>query len=87
MVIGLEFTYLLGPAVSVFWLSVASGIIPLLALACLVAFAPESPVYLLRGGRLNAAHASLTWLRGHQYDSSGELNNMSDPRAGSGKGI
>ncbi|KAF4520115.1 hypothetical protein B566_EDAN010271 [Ephemera danica] len=78
VVLGLEFTYLLGPAIPVFWLSIASSILPLLTCGFLLLLAPESPVYLLRVGRVNGAYASLSWLRGSLYDINPELSAMSE---------
>lgn len=75
MVIGILFVYTVGLKVNVFVLSVISACIPLVFGAIFV-FMPETPLYLISKGKKEEAIRSLKWLRGSDYDYSGELADM-----------
>ncbi|XP_065344059.1 facilitated trehalose transporter Tret1-like [Cloeon dipterum] len=77
VVMGVEMAYVIGPLVSVFWLTVISAILPVVTAVAVLIFSPESPSFLLRKGRTNAAHDSLQWLWGNKCDLRTELNEMS----------
>lgn len=72
LVIGVLFSYVIGTRTSVFGLSVICATIPLIFGAIFV-FMPETPAYLISKGKKEEAAKSLKWLRGSQYDYSGEL--------------
>lgn len=75
MVIGILFVYSVGMVVNVFVLSVVSACIPLIFAAIFV-FMPETPLYLISKGKKEEAVRSLKWLRGKDYDYSGELADL-----------
>lgn len=61
--------------VTVFWLSTACAVIPIVLGTCMI-FLPESPLYLLKKGHKAKARESLQWFRGEYYDAEPELNEM-----------
>lgn len=61
---------------SIFWLSAICGFLSVFSFLAILAFAPESPSYLLRNGKPNAAHDALQWLWGPNFDLRPELNEM-----------
>ncbi|XP_050304498.1 facilitated trehalose transporter Tret1-2 homolog [Anthonomus grandis grandis] len=63
-VIGLLFSYAVGPYMSVTMFNAACLVIPIAFLLTFTLFAPESPYYLLQGGQQEAAEAALMKLRG-----------------------
>lgn len=73
--IGILFTYVIGYFVTVFWLSIACAVIPIVFGMCMI-FLPESPLYLLKVGHRAKAKESLQWFRGEYYDVEHELNEM-----------
>lgn len=75
LVIGVLFSYIVGSRATVFTLNLMCAAIPLLFGAIFV-FMPETPVYLISKGRKEAAAKSLKWLRGSEYDYSGELADL-----------
>ncbi|KAL0266537.1 UNVERIFIED_CONTAM: hypothetical protein PYX00_009048 [Menopon gallinae] len=75
LAVGVEFSYVVGGSVSVFWLSVISGVVPVV-FAVLFFFMPESPYYYAYKGDLERAKKSLGWLRGPEYDPTEELKEI-----------
>jgi MFS family permease len=64
---GLLFVYVVGAFVSIFWLNVICGLVPII-FGILFIFMPESPYFLIANGRKNEAILALKWLRGANYD-------------------
>ena len=59
------------------WLAGVSSCFPLLS-SIFLAFIPESPSWLVTQGRLEQARASLTWLRGNNYDIEEEFAKLKE---------
>ncbi|XP_055856829.1 facilitated trehalose transporter Tret1 isoform X2 [Episyrphus balteatus] len=78
--IGILFVYALGAGVDVFWLSIISGMIPLIFGAIFV-FMPESPTYLVSKGKNESAIKSIQWLRGNDYNYTAELEELKETDA------
>ncbi|KAG7332664.1 hypothetical protein KOW79_004498 [Hemibagrus wyckioides] len=57
------------------WLAVA-GEVPVLIMVILMCFMPNSPRYLITNNKMNEAERALKWLRGHDLDSTDELNQI-----------
>ncbi|CRL04571.1 CLUMA_CG017640, isoform A [Clunio marinus] len=70
--IGILFVYAVGAGVSVFWLSIICGIIPLV-FGLIFFFMPESPTYLVRREKNQEASKAFKWLRGDQYDPAEDI--------------
>ena len=47
-------------------------------MAALLFMMPESPVFLLSKGKEKAARESLIWLRGTEYDTSEEIEQVTE---------
>ncbi|CAB3365728.1 Hypothetical predicted protein [Cloeon dipterum] len=77
LVIGILISYIIGAFVPIFWLSVISGIIPIVFAVCFF-WMPETPQYLLRRGKDMEAAKALQWFRGKQYDIKNELDSMKE---------
>lgn len=72
LVVGILVTYILGPNVSMFQLSVISALVPLV-FCCVFFFMPETPIYYLKKGDEDSARASLVRLRGPRYNVEPEI--------------
>lgn len=72
---GILFAYIVGAYMSVFWLSVSCGIVPIV-FGLIFVFMPESPVYLVTEQRVDDAKKSYKWLRGGDYDPQMEIDDL-----------
>lgn len=73
LTMGILLTYVFGTVLkNIKTLSIISGIVPLVFFAVFF-FMPETPVYYLMKGNMEAARKSLIRLRGPQYDIESEL--------------
>jgi MFS family permease len=72
---GVLFVYVIGAFISVFWMSVVSGIVPII-FGLVFFFMPESPVYLVDKKRENDAVKTYKWLRGSGYDPQQEIDDL-----------
>lgn len=72
---GILFVYIIGAFMSVFWMSVVCGIIPLV-FGLIFFFMPESPVYYVVKKREEDAMKSFKWLRGNAYDPQLEIDEL-----------
>ena len=59
------------------WLAIIPVIISSVALL-LMAFMPETPVWLMSHGKKGEATRNLIWLRGSSYDSASELEELKE---------
>jgi SP family facilitated glucose transporter-like MFS transporter 8 len=72
---GILFVYVIGAFMSVFWMSVICGIVPLV-FGLIFFFMPESPVYLVIKKRDDDATKTYKWLRGENYDPQVEIDEL-----------
>ncbi|XP_031787825.1 facilitated trehalose transporter Tret1-2 homolog isoform X1 [Nasonia vitripennis] len=72
LTVGILVSYVLGPMVSMFQLSLISTVIPVIFF-CVFFFMPETPIYYLKKGNLDAARASMVRLRGPHYNVEPEI--------------
>ncbi|XP_067633565.1 facilitated trehalose transporter Tret1-like [Eurosta solidaginis] len=72
---GVLFSYVVGAFIKTFTFSMICAIIPLI-FGLIFFFCPDSPRYLIAKGKTEAAQKSMEWLRGKDYDASGEMNEM-----------
>lgn len=72
LVIGVLFAYIIGSNANVFTTNLICASLPLI-FGVIFMFMPETPTYLISKGKKEAAAKSLKWLRGSEYDYSGEL--------------
>lgn len=72
LTVGILATYILGPNVSMFHLSIISALVPLVFCAVFF-FMPETPIYYLKKGDEDSARASLVRLRGPRYNVEPEI--------------
>ncbi|XP_046983357.1 facilitated trehalose transporter Tret1-like [Schistocerca americana] len=72
LTIGTLYVYVLGAVTGLFWTSVGCAVVPAVFLVAL-SLVPETPPYLLQGGREDEARATLRWLRGPRWDVEAEL--------------
>jgi len=63
------------PSVTWQWLAIIPVMLSSVALL-LMAFMPETPVWLMSHGKKGEALRNLIWLRGSNYDSVGELEEL-----------
>ncbi|XP_058798228.1 facilitated trehalose transporter Tret1 isoform X2 [Phymastichus coffea] len=77
LTVGILVSYGLGPAISMFYLSLVSAAIPLVFF-CVFFFMPETPIYYLKKGDEDAARASLIRLRGPRYNVEPEIQAQID---------
>lgn len=75
LTVGIALSYILGNFLSIFHLSIISGITPLVFFVVFL-FMPESPRYYLQKGNEDAARKSLIRLYGEQYDIDGTLHSQ-----------
>ncbi|XP_023167618.2 facilitated trehalose transporter Tret1-2 homolog isoform X2 [Drosophila hydei] len=73
--IGILFVYGIGAGLSVFWMSIVCGILPII-FGVIFFFMPESPTYLVSKNRSDAAVKSIQWLRGTEYDYAPEMEEL-----------
>jgi len=73
--LGILFTYIVGTVASVFWLTTACAIIPIVY-GGMVMFLPESPIFYLKNKKAEEARQALQWFRGSNYDVEPELSGM-----------
>ncbi|ALC44659.1 CG10960 [Drosophila busckii] len=73
--IGILFVYGVGAGLSVFWMSVVCGLVPI-AFGIIFFFMPESPTYLVYKDRTESAVSSIQWLRGKNYNYAAELDEL-----------
>jgi hypothetical protein len=73
--VGILVAYIAGAFVSVFWLSIICGIIPLI-FAVIFFFMPESPVYLVTEKKIPDAVITYKWLRGEAYNPQWEIDEL-----------
>jgi MFS family permease len=73
--VGILVAYVAGAFVSVFWLSIICGIIPLV-FAAIFFFMPESPVYLVTEKKIPEAVLTYKWLRGESYNPQWEIDEL-----------
>lgn len=67
--------YIVGAFVPIFWTNVICSVFPLIYGAILILM-PESPVYYMIKGRDDDAIKSIKWLRGKNYDTTFEIDNL-----------
>lgn len=72
---GILFVYVIGAFMTVFWMSVVCGIVPLV-FGLVFFFMPESPVYLVTEKRNDEAIKAFKWLRGQNYDPQSEIDEL-----------
>lgn len=72
LTVGILLSYALGMGLNMFQLSLVSAVVPLVFLAVFI-FMPETPIYYLQKGNIDAARDSLRRLRGDSYDIDLEL--------------
>lgn len=72
---GILFVYVIGAFMTVFWMSVVCGIVPLV-FGLIFFFMPESPVYLVTEKRNDDAVKAYKWLRGQNYDPQLEIDEL-----------
>lgn len=72
LTVGILFTYVLGMAVNIFWLSLIGAVVPIVFFLTFF-FMPETPTYYLIKGNEDAAKISLSRLRGHNYNIEAEF--------------
>lgn len=75
LVVGVLFAYVVGSRTTPFAFNLICAAIPLIFGAIFV-FMPETPSYLISKGRKEDAAKSFRWLRGRDYDYSGELSEL-----------
>lgn len=75
LVVGVLFSYIVGAYANVLALNLICASLPLI-FGIIFMFMPETPTYLISKGKKEAAAKSLKWLRGSQYDYSGELADL-----------
>ncbi|KAG5671423.1 hypothetical protein PVAND_001620 [Polypedilum vanderplanki] len=73
--LGILFSYVVGAFLSVFWLSVLCGIMPIIFAAIFIIM-PESPTYLVIKNKNTQAEESLKWLRGENYNPIQEIDEL-----------
>ncbi|MGL5471997.1 MAG: MFS transporter, partial [Shewanella sp.] len=73
--VGILFVYVIGAYLSVFWMSLISGVIPII-FGLIFFFMPESPVYLVLEKRETEAVKTYQWLRGSGYDPQQEIDEL-----------
>ncbi|XP_054731972.1 facilitated trehalose transporter Tret1-2 homolog isoform X1 [Anastrepha obliqua] len=74
---GILFVYAIGAGLSVFWINIVCGLIPLVFGAIFV-FMPESPTYLITKNKDENAIESIQWLRGKDYEYKSEIEELRD---------
>lgn len=72
---GILFVYAVGAGLSVFWLSIICGLLPIL-FGIIFVFMPESPTYLVSKNKIESAVKSIQWLRGSDYDYNAEIDEL-----------
>nr|XP_014085686.1 facilitated trehalose transporter Tret1 [Bactrocera oleae] len=72
---GVLFAFVFGAFTKAFLLSIICSIPPLV-FAVVFIFCPDSPIFLIKKERMEAAQKSMEWLRGKDYDFSAEFNEM-----------
>lgn len=77
IVCGTIYVYSVGAVFSVFWLSIFCGIIPLVFAAVFV-WMPESPTFLVERGKYPKAVSAIKWLRGEEYETEQEIEELKD---------
>lgn len=75
LVVGVLFAYIVGSRTTAFTLNLICATIPLIFGAVFM-FMPETPSFLVSKGKKDEAAKSLRWLRGRDYDYSGELSEL-----------
>ncbi|CAD7011652.1 facilitated trehalose transporter Tret1 [Ceratitis capitata] len=72
---GVLFGFTVGGLTKTFMFSIICAIPPLV-FAIIFIYMPDSPIFLISKGRLEAAQKSMEWLRGKDFDFSAEFNEM-----------
>ncbi|XP_036334522.1 facilitated trehalose transporter Tret1-like [Rhagoletis pomonella] len=72
---GVLYGFAVGAFTKAFWFSIICALPPLV-FAIVFIFCPDSPVFLVRKGKLEPAIKSMEWLRGKDVDFSAELNEI-----------
>jgi MFS family permease len=72
---GILFVYVIGAFMSVFWMTVVCGIVPLV-FGLIFFFMPESPVHYVFKRQEAEAKKSYEWLRGKGYDPQPEIDEL-----------
>ncbi|XP_036326067.1 facilitated trehalose transporter Tret1-2 homolog isoform X2 [Rhagoletis pomonella] len=72
---GILFVYAIGAGLSVFWMSIVCGVIPLV-FGVIFVFMPESPTYLVIKNKDEGAIKSIQWLRGKDYEYKAEIEEL-----------
>jgi SP family facilitated glucose transporter-like MFS transporter 8 len=72
---GILVVYTLGAFISVFWLSLACALFPLIFAATFIFF-PESPHYYIIKNKFQKAEKSLKWLRSKSHDYKKEMGEL-----------
>ncbi|XP_054740674.1 facilitated trehalose transporter Tret1 [Anastrepha obliqua] len=67
--------FTVGAFTKAFMFSIICATLPIL-FGIIFVFCPDSPFFYVRKDKLEAAQKSMEWLRGKDYDFSGELNEM-----------
>lgn len=75
VIAGILFVYVVGAYVPIFWTNVICSIFPIIYGSLLILM-PESPVYFMMKDREEDAIKSIKWLRGENYDSKIEIENL-----------
>ena len=69
---GVLYAYVVGALTGLILNSILCAVVPIL-MAALFLILPESPAFFVRKGNMEKAEKSLRWLRGKDYDISGEM--------------
>jgi SP family facilitated glucose transporter-like MFS transporter 8 len=73
--LGILFVWTIGSHMSVLWLSGVCAILPLIS-GLAFAWMPETPTYLVNKNQISKAESSLKWLRGKNFDTEDEIENL-----------
>ncbi|KAG5671420.1 hypothetical protein PVAND_001618 [Polypedilum vanderplanki] len=75
--LGVLFVYTIGAYLTVYRMNIICGICPIIFAISFI-FMPETPFYLITKCQENKADKSLKWLRGSDYDTRNEIEELKD---------